>query len=209
MRNKALIFLLTLITALLLTACHATVNINMKPDAEASEENGSEETETISTETETESDIYVDDAPSIDISGCDTFTQIVDKKLTDGMGYANEKIGDTDALLVCSWAYDNLDGNMAAIDAAVFVYKDGAPHEAGKVCCGGTAYPLAINDDNLYVGSNHWIYKYTIKDDTLVINEKAFVEYDSEGNPTYEGRFEELFGELSEAKVINFDVVSK
>ncbi|MCR4908907.1 MAG: hypothetical protein K5985_08745 [Lachnospiraceae bacterium] len=165
-----------------------------------------------------------EEAPQIDISGCATFTGIVDKKLSDGMGYANEKIGDTDVLLVSSGTYDNLDGNNAAIDATIFMYKDEAPFEVGKVCCGGTAYPLAIRDGELYVGSNHWICKYTIENDSLKITQKAAVDYDKNGNEIYyyesvhgdannydtvktELMFETLYDELFEAKVIDFQPV--
>ena len=47
------------------------------------------------------SDVYEapEQKPSVDISGCDTFTQIVDK-LDAGKAYANTKIWDTDVLLV-------------------------------------------------------------------------------------------------------------
>ena len=166
-------------------------------------------------------------APNIDISGCDTFTQIVDKKLTEGMGYANDRIGNEDVLLVCTQTYDNLDGNMASIDAAVFMYRDGAPFEAGRVCSGGTAYPLAIKDGILYAGSNHWVCKYTIKDDKLVIIEKAAVVYDENGEGTYycetaedgqtgpdgaakpQEKFDAMFDELFGADIVNFSVVAK
>ena len=49
-----------------------------------------------------------DASDSLDISGCDTFTQIVDK-LSDGQGYTNVKIGSEDALLVSTGTYDNGD----------------------------------------------------------------------------------------------------
>lgn len=164
-------------------------------------------------------------APNIDINGCDTFTQIVDSKLSGGMGYANEKIGDEDVLLVSSGTYDNLDGNMASIDAAVYIYKDGVPAEAGKVSCGGTAYPLSVKDGFLYVGSNHWICKYTIENGKLAVAQKAAVVYNEKGDGAYyyesadgvdnnvydtvktKAQFEGMFEELETAKIINFDTV--
>ncbi len=164
-------------------------------------------------------------APSIDITGCDTFTQIVDK-LPAGMGYANVTLDGTDALLVCSMAYDNLDGNMAAIDATVYMYEDGAPVEVGKVCSGGTAYPLTIADGKLFTGSNHWICKNALTDDELLIMEKASVVYDSNGDGTYfyesedggdysymdsddaEEIFDDLLSEMFEGEVVNFIVIS-
>ena len=161
-----------------------------------------------------------DSAPEIDITGCDTFTQIVDQKLQDGMGYANENIGGTDVLLISSGTYDNMDGNMAAIDATIFAYaEDGSIVEVGKVCSAGTAYPLAIKDGILYTGSNHWGCKYTIENNALKIVEKASVEYDLDGNDTYfyesgDGvtkdatlAFEAFYGELEKATVINFQPV--
>ncbi len=164
-------------------------------------------------------------APDIDITGCDTFTQIIDKKLSDGMGYANETVDRTDVFLVSSGTYDNLDGKMAAIDATVFVYKDGTPVEIGKVESGGTAYPLAIKDGKLYTGGNHFVCKYALSDDKLVVMEKAAVSYDSEGNETYsydsddggdysgldsteaEKIFDDLLGEMGSAEVIGFSTV--
>ncbi len=158
-------------------------------------------------------------APDIDISGCDTFTQIIDKKLSDGMGYANVKIGDTDAFLVSSGTYDNLDGNMAAIDAAVIIYNDGVPEQIGAVCAGGTAYPLSVKDDILYVGGNHRGIKYTIKDNELVALEDSYVEYDAQGNEKYsytsadgkdedaESKFNAFFEEMDSAAVIDFQPV--
>ncbi len=164
-------------------------------------------------------------APSIDISGCDTFTQIVDGKLSEGMGYANEKIGEEDVLLVSSATYDNLDGNMAAIDATVFMYKNGAPYEVGKVCCGGTAYPLAVKDGALYTASNHWICKYTLENDKLVITNKGAVVYNENGEGTYyyeasdgteispydtvktQEMFDNMFGEMADATIVNFSTV--
>lgn len=164
-------------------------------------------------------------APNIDISGCDTFTQIVDQKLESGMGYANVTIGDADALIVCSGAYDNMDGNMAAIDGTIFVYVDGVPTEIGKVCSGGTAYPLAITSDGkLMSASNHWVAKYLIVDNQLLMIERGAVEYDSQGTGNYEfdriddysdgsevveaeSMVNSMFEQMGEAEIINFDVI--
>jgi hypothetical protein len=171
------------------------------------------------------SDVY--EAPSqessVDISGCDTFTQIVDK-LEDGKGYANVTIGDADVLLVSSGTYEWEEGIYAAIDADIFVYKDGAPQYLGSVCAGGTAYPLEVADGNLYVGGNHFMTKYTIDSENMVELEEAYVSYDTDGNDTYyyktcnsqfedydeetaKSRFDELFAELDNVEVIEFQPV--
>ncbi len=131
-------------------------------------------------------------APDIDPSGCDTFTQMIDKKLENGMGYANEPVGDTDVFFVSSGTYDNLDGKEAAIDAALFIYGEDEIIEIGKVCAGGTAYPLSLKDKYLYVGCNHEVSKYTVENGELKL-----VETNSDT----------LFDELEEAEVIGFATV--
>ena len=171
------------------------------------------------------SDVYVapDQAPATDITGCDTFTQIVDK-LEDGRGYANATIGDADALLISSGTYEWEAGKNAAIDAEIFIYKDEKPTYLATVSAGGTAYPLSVKDGNLYVGGNHFISKYLI--DTGVFNEleEAYVIYDGDGNGTYyyktcnsqfedydsetaQSRFDELFAESEGAEIIEFQPV--
>ncbi|WP_155242787.1 hypothetical protein [Butyrivibrio fibrisolvens] len=171
------------------------------------------------------SDVYESPSQesSVDISGCDTFTQIVDK-LEDGKGYANVTIGDADVLLVSSGTYEWEEGSYAAIDADIFIYKDGAPQYLGSVCAGGTAYPLEIADGNLYVGGNHFMTKYTIDSENMVELEEAYVSYDTDGNDTYyyktcnsqfedydeetaKSRFDELFAELDNVEVIEFQPV--
>ncbi len=160
---------------------------------------------------------------TIDISGCDTFTQIVDK-LEDGKGYANVKIGDEDALLVSSGTYEWEPGTDAAIDAEIFIYKDGAPMYLATVTAGGTAYPLALKDGDLYVGGNHFMTTYLIDTGYMVELEEGYVQYDTSGNETYyyrtcNSQFEDydeptaksnvegLFDALEKAEVISFQSV--
>ena len=138
-----------------------------------------------------------DTSPAIDISGCDTFTQIIDKKLTPGMGYANVKIGDEDALLVCSNVYDD----MSAIDATVFIYKDGAPYEAGSICSAGTAYPLVEGNGAVYSASNHWVCKYTIENGSVIIAEKVASDEDIS--------VQMLYKEMTDGETIHFDVIKE
>ena len=240
MRKRLVATILIGAMAFSLTACGAAKSSNVEPAPEVTEETAAAEPEVIdetetatadaptdtpyATPTEASDEALAEAAklaaPDIDITGCDTFTQIVDQKLADGMGYANETIGDTDVLLVSSGTYDNMDGNMAAIDAAIFAYApDGSIMEIGKVCSGGTAYPLCIKDGVLLTGSNHWGCEYTIENNELKIVEKASVEYDLDGKETYfyesgdgtdkdaELAFEAFYGEYEGATVVNFQPV--
>lgn len=196
------------------------------------EEEAPEETTTTEEEPEDEAEFYYtsdemlndgkDVAPDLDITGCDTFTQIVDQKLEPGMGYANVKIGDTDVLLVASACYDGGRGEMWAIDSTIYMYTDdGSIAEVGKVTCGGTAYPLYVKDDILYCGANHWLVKDTIKDGKLVMVEEVWVDYQQDGSATYyyasngsepivcedDSDFNSLFTEYEDATVVEFSVV--
>ena len=118
-------------------------------------------------------------------------------------------------------------GGFNAIDAAVFEYKDGEPFAVGKICSGGTAYPISVNNGYLYTGSNHWICKYAMADDKLMIMERASVEYDTDGNGTYhyesedggdysnidsaeaEKIFDDLLSEMFDGEIVIFDKVSR
>lgn len=186
-------------------------------------ESDTSEDETVEETTTEETVESVDLSKTLDITGCDTFTQIVDRVLEPGMGYTNEQIGEEDVLLVCSKSYDNMDGNMAGIDATIYVYKDAAPVCLGSVASNGTAYPLAVKDGLLYTGIYHGVATYTIKGGELIQSESAWIEYDKDGNETYyysvDGKdaeevetadsLEKLEEEYADAKVLNFDVITE
>ena len=188
------------------------------PDAEETEEISEEEIE--------------ETHMGLDISGCDTFTQIVDQKLTDGMGYANATIDGTDVLLVSTGTYDYNAGEgdpmWVAIDSEIYYYDaDGSIGYMGYVGAGGTAYPLAIKDGKLYVGRNHGLAKITVDPEMggWFIDDQVWVEYDSDGNETYyhhsdthggddeqlddDSMFNEYFDEYLEAEPVVFDTVHK
>lgn len=218
--------LVCMLCGLLLVGCGKTNSENEV--VEESQTEASQETkEVVSEEPAEESEDIARVEPEVqldlDITGCDTFTQIVDKVLEPGMGYTNETIGDTDALLVCSGAYDNMDGNMAAIDAAIYVYNDGVPECIGYVNSMGTAYPLAVKDGYLYVGIYHGTAKYTIENNKLVEVDSAWTEYDENGGEFYysiqdgdektemdnDEKIVKLESEYAEATVLNFDVIKE
>lgn len=172
-----------------------------------------------------------DDHEPMDITGCDTFTQIVDR-LQPGQGYANANLVNQDVLLVSSGTFDldvDQGKRFGAIDADIYMYdKDGSIVYLGYVQAGGTAYPLAMDSDkHLCVGGNHNMAKMTIDDNNrIAVDEEVYVLYDSNGNGTYyhvsdvaqveqdpEGKlnddslFNLFFENYSDAEVILFDTV--
>ena len=161
-----------------------------------------------------------------DISGCDTFTQIVDK-LGAGKGYTNVNIGGTDVLLVASGVYEWEEGVFGAIDCEIFAYddNDGIKY-LGYAECGGTAYPLAVKDGYLYCGGNHFVRVFTVKNGELVLVEEAIEGFTEDGKPSIEctggeeaphGKLIEepqkmldsMFKDLEGAEVLNFDEIKK
>ncbi len=184
MKKKVLSIILTLLLATVLTAC-GQKNAGTDPSDTGSA--GSADTETAGTDQDAMTDEAIPDdhTPSVDISDCDTFTQIVDK-LPDGAGYANVTLDGTDLLLVSSGTYDNGDGVMAAIDAEIFAYTPlGAIEYLGYVEAGGTAYPLCTIDEKLLCGGNHFMSSYTVRSGKLFLVESVIEQYDTDGNATY------------------------
>ncbi|MBP3804723.1 MAG: hypothetical protein J6I76_12680 [Oribacterium sp.] len=122
----------------------------------------------------------------IDISDCKDFDQIIDKLSTD-MGYAETKMGGTDVLLVTPGTFKGDDkGTRAATIAEVYwIDKDNNLRDGGHVRSGGTANPLTAAGDYIYASGHHYVKRYTLKDDSLVIDLEASEKFDEKGNVTY------------------------
>ena len=161
-----------------------------------------------------------------EIGDCETWTQMVDRSLQDGQGYANAELGGTDVFLVADRTFNGGAGVDAATEAEVFGYADGLPVYLGNVRCGGSATPLAIEDGKLYTAGHHYIGKHTVEDGALVTVEEAWQTFDADGNITYhyssgggedtdlaEGEAEDLFesmlAEYFHAKPVAFSTVSR
>ena len=140
--------------------------------------------------------------------------------LTTDQYYAFADVGDGyDILLVANGAFDNGDGNMAAIDATVYGLDNGEPMYAGSVWSSGTAYPIAVYENMLMFGGNHNMAMANVIDAAVIIQREAYEEFDEQGNATYflnEGDIDnikelednsvlmEMFDTYSKAIVLNF-----
>ncbi len=158
------------------------------------------------------------DYSKVDTSKYGTFTEMLGDFKT-GMGYANEKLGDTDVFLASTATY-NWDGNEYAIDSSVFMYEDGNIKYLGVLESAGTAYPLAIADGCIFTCAHHYIAKSTVKDGKLVKVEEAEENFDASGNASYmygtdeeklhaaddDSDFIRLFEEYEKAQPINYSV---
>ncbi|MBQ7535529.1 MAG: hypothetical protein IJT43_07920 [Stomatobaculum sp.] len=168
-----------------------------------------------------------DHVQTTDTEGCDTFTQIVDKKLADGQGYANVKLDETDVLLVSSNTYNGGEGKDAATDAEIFAYEDGKPVYLGCVMTGGTANPLMVKDGKLFAAGHHYVGKFTVTDGKLMVMEEVRESFDKDGNASYHYNsddggdysnfdekqakeiFDQLLKEYADADILAFSTVKK
>ena len=153
------------------------------------------------------------------LADLETYDSIISTLTTDQY-YAFAAVGDGyDVLLVANGAYDNGDGNMAAIDATVYGLDNGEPFYAGSVWSDGTAYPIAVYEDMLMFGGNHHMAMANVIDAAVIVQKEAYEEFDEQGNATYflnEGDIDnikeleddsvltEMFDTYSQAIVINF-----
>jgi len=148
-------------------------------------------------------------------------------------GYAYVKVKGYDAgdvLLITDYTYDNMDGNMATVEASVYAEVDGAVKNVGNIYSGGTAYPLQIEDGIIYHCGNHNYQSSCISPETngVMYVEDIMQSFDEQGNASYTGftrdaddlmaaekdvdiksddEFYAMFEKLEGMEVINFTVV--
>ena len=147
-------------------------------------------------------------------------------------GYAKVEVKgyDGEVLLITDYTYDNLDGNIATIQASVYTLEDGNVKNVGNVMSYGTAYPLSIKDGIIYCAGNHAFDTCCISSDThaVMMMTSIMEDFDTNGNPSYTGfirednslsddgkeveidsqeDFYKYFDLLQDTEIINFTVV--
>ncbi len=166
------------------------------------------------------SDLAPIDYSKVDLSKYDTFTRMIDD-FKPGMGYANEKLGDTDVFLVSSGTFNGDNDTKNAIDASIFMYGDNGIVYLGQIASAGTANPLAISDGMIFTGAHHTIIKSTVKDGKLITVERDDELYDENGKENYTRTLEDgvekevaddtfysaMYDEYFKAQVIEFSEV--
>lgn len=129
--KKILILLLsTALAASTITGCGKT-------STDTSTENSKEETKGETTENSSEKSTEPKN-----------FEELI-SNLHPGQSYAYAPILDgEDALLVTSYIFDNGDGVLGTYEATIFVENNGSLEKVTTVQSGGTAYPIAVTEDN-------------------------------------------------------------
>lgn len=121
----------------------------------------------------------------------DSYDEII-SLLDKGNAYAKVKIYgyDDELLVIAEGAYDNLDGNMAAIEASVYRYNDGKAVNVGNIYSSGTAYPISMDSEGkVYSGGNHEVSVECISAESSAVMSLiyAYESFDESGNATYGG----------------------
>ena len=209
MKSKIIAIMLSaVLAASIITACG---NSNVE-----TQENTSISEEQVAT-TDTATDNAESPAAEETQTGA-SFDEVI-ASLHAGQTYAYAPICEGEnALLVTSYAFD-LDGKLATYEATIYAAKDGSIEKVTTVQSGGTAYPIAVTDDNcLILNMRNDISKGYVSKETgkFVITEGSQVNYQESEEGTYhnfkDGATEivaesTLFDELND-KYFTSDVVS-
>lgn len=176
MRKKIITSLMSVaLTVSVITGCGNTATDNEQvPDTTASTEN---QTTTESTAESTADSTAENSAAKKTPTN---FSELI-ASLHAGQSYAYAPICEgSDALLVTSYSFDDLEGHMATYEATIYIEKDGSVEKITTVQSGGTAYPIAVTDDNsLILCMRNSVVKGHIHEgtDKFVITEEAHVNY--------------------------------
>lgn len=138
-----------------------------------------------------------------------------------GQAYAYAPICDGDeALLVTSYTFDNGDGNLGTYEATIFVENGDSVEKITTVQSGGTAYPIAVTEDNnlILAMRNSTVTGYVDKTSgKFVTTEESTVDYMAAEDGVYHNfkdgsteivedssLFDELLDTYQNSKVLGF-----
>lgn len=109
-----------------------------------------------------------------------SFDELI-SSLCAGQSYTYAPIYEGDnALLVTSYIFDDFEGHLATHEATIFIEKDNSIEKVTTVQSSGTAYPIAITDDNsLIISKRNSVAKGYVSKDTgkFIITEESNIDY--------------------------------
>lgn len=218
MKSKIITMMLSTVLAVsIITGCeNTTITINTSTDdKEASETAAGGESADSSASDSNEAQ----NADTAKGKSAASYEELI-ASLHAGQSYAYAPICEgEDALLVTSYAFDDLEGHQGTYEATIYIEKSGSVEKVTTVQSGGTAYPIAVTDDNsLILSKRNSVLKGYVNKETgkFIITEEANVNYSNDKNENYhnykEGVAEvpadsSLYDELAD-KYLNSDVLS-
>jgi hypothetical protein len=138
-----------------------------------------------------------------------------------GQSYAYAPVCEGEnALLVTSYIFDDAMGHLATYEATIYIEKNGSIEKVTSVQSSGTAYPIAVTDDNsLIISMRNSIAKGYVSKDTgkFVITEESNLDYLAAEDGVYHNYkdgtvdisadpslYDELSEKYSNSEVLNF-----
>ena len=184
---------------------------------ESSTDNSAENTAESSSDSSSDS---AADSSSESSTEASTYDELI-TSLHAGQSYAYAPICDgEDALLITSYIFDDFDGHLATYEATIYMENNDSVEKITTVQSGGTAYPLAITEDNnLILLMHNSVAEGHVSKDTgkFIITEESAIDYQAseEGNyhnykegaselPTDSSIFDELSEKYESANILNF-----
>lgn len=92
------------------------------------------------------------------------------------------------ALLVTSYTFDDLEGHQASIESTIYIESNYSIEKVTTVQSGGTAYPIAVTDDNsLIISKRNSVFKGYVSKETgkFVITEESNINYSEAEDSNY------------------------
>lgn len=152
-----------------------------------------------------------------DSNTADIYTKTISELKADERFAIIDTNAPLPVLLVTSNAYDDGNGNQAAIECDVYYLVGKKVKKLETLESMGTAYPISYDETGIYTASGHTMHRFEIDTSgTMIPAEGIYVQYDETGNPTYtmekgneitvitEEDFNTAFENYSNAAVVNF-----
>lgn len=125
------------------------------------------------------------------------------------------------ALLVTSYTFDDLEGHQATYEATVYVEKSGSIEKVTTIQSSGTAYPVAVTDDNSIILCKHnSVSKGYVSKDTgkFIISDESHLHYTADDNESYHNYkngaeelstdsalYDELYDKYMQSDILSFE----
>ena len=221
MRSKIISVILSgALTVSIITGCGNT-NADSSADTSANNQQTTETTSNAGSTESTETTESSDATAASEQSGSAAAFEEIIASLHAGQSYAYAPICEGDnALLVTSYTFDDLEGHQATYEATVFAEKDGAIEKITTVQSSGTAYPIAVADDNsLIISKRNSVLKGHIDKASgkFIITEESTINYTEAEEDDYHNYkdgateltkdsalYDELYEKYLNSEILNF-----
>lgn len=194
-KNYILSAAIALSSVAMLTGCGKQEEAVVQPQVETSEEATEADTEVPESDVDYPTNEMEERAGKTSFESYDEIIGLL--KPEEAYALVNIKGYDGQVLLITNFTYDNLDGNMAAVEATPYTVKSNGKVSADSMfVAGGTANPIAIDSEGVvYLGTHTTMdrqcYGTNGTDDVgvMLLSTVYIDEFDEEGKPAKVGGF--------------------